>query len=174
MELYIKTMDINGRSIYNNFTEADEKKLEDEILAQTVLVDGTNDQTGKQKVINIEYKTRDIFCNLQNPALNIISDVDADQYRQVFVNTTSAETDGCTIDRVATTGQDGTLLDIYVNLATLKLVHNQGGLSGNEYPIFCPDNVGLTAVSNNFGSKYAWVRLFFNNSLGAWYAEEIR
>jgi len=166
-------MDINGRSIYDNFTEADEKKLEDEILAQTVLVDGTNDQTGKQKVINIEYKTRDIFCNLQNPALNIISDVDADQYRQVFVNTTSADTDGCTIDRVATTGENGTLLDIYVNLATLKVVHNQGGLGANEYPIFCPGNVGFQTTSDNVNNKYKFVRLFFNKGLGAWYLESL-
>ena len=165
-------MDNLGNSIYSA-SEQDLQQLEKDILNQTVLIDGTNDQTGKQKTINIEYQTRDIFCNLQNPALNIISDVNADLYRQVFVYTTSAETDGCTIDRVATTGEDGTLLDIYVNLATLKLVHNQGGLGTNEYPIFCPDNLGLTAISNNFGLKYAWVRLFFNKSINAWYAEEI-
>ena len=165
-------MDNLGNSIYAA-SEQDLQQLEEDILNQTVLIDGTNDQTGKQNTINIIYNTRDIFCNLQNPATNIISDVNADLYRQVFVNTTSVETDGCTIDRVATTGGDGVILDIYVNLATLKLVHNQGGLGTNEYPIFCPDNLGLITICNNFGTKYRWVRLFFNNSLGAWYAEEI-
>jgi hypothetical protein len=163
-----------GESIYEN-SEIQLEELEQEILDQTVLIDGTNDQTGKQKVINIQYATRNIFCNGQNPALNIISDVDADLYRQVFVNTTSIETDGCTIDRVkyTGTGNDGAILDIYVNLATLKIAHNQGGLGTDEYPIFCPDNLGLTAISDNVSTKYRWVRLFFNNSLGAWYAETI-
>lgn len=167
-------MDNEGNSIY--FSETDQKELEQEILDQAVLVDGTNDQTGKQKTINIQYGTRNIFCNGQNPALNIITDVDADLYRQVFVNTTSVNTDGCTIDRVkyTGTGNDGALLDIYVNLATLKIAHNQGGLGTDEYPIFCPDNLGLTTICNNVSTKYRWVRLFFNNSLGAWYAEEIQ
>jgi hypothetical protein len=164
-------MDNTGNSIY--FSDTDQKELEQEILDQAVLITGDNDQTGKQKVINIEYKTRNIFCNGQNPAFNIITDVDADQYRQVFVNTTSADTDGCTIDRVATTGEDGTLLDIYVNLATLKVVHNQGGLGTNEYPIFCPGNVGFQTTSDNVNNKYKFVRLFFNKGLGAWYLESL-
>lgn len=146
------------------------------VTTDVVKVDGSNDMTGQQRCVNIIYNTRNIFCNGQNPALNIITDVDATQYRQVFVNTTSVETDGCSIDRIKYVGtpDDYAIVDIYVNLATLKLVHNQGGLGPDEYALSCPDNIGFTAVSNNVSTKYRWVRLFFNYGLGAWYAEEIQ
>jgi hypothetical protein len=140
-----------------------------------VLTDGSREITSKQIIAQSVYNTRNIFANGQNPATNIITDIDGTAQRQIFVETTSVDTDGCTIDRVSYTGSGSELpvIDIYVKLATLKVVHNQGGLGPNEYPIQCPGDIGFTLVNDFTANKYGWVRLFFYSGAGTWLLQQI-
>ena len=140
-----------------------------------VLTDGTRNIINKQIIAQPVYYTRSILANGENPAFNIITDIDGTAQRQIFLETTTAETDGATIDRISYTGDGSELpvIDIYVKLATLKVVHNQTNLNGNEYPIQCPDNVGFQIVNDFTTQKYGWVRLFFWSGGGYWLLSQI-